>query len=217
MIKTRLKRLGNSHKNILQKHLYEHSGIYIILIILFTAGFIIGTINASFAKENIKIESKNYILEFVEALKTQEIDNEILLKESISANAKPIIYIMLFGLILIGIPLIFIYIGLYSYSIGFTIASIFASLGIKQGIAFIFSIMLPQEIILLPTILIVSVNAILFSKTMLKMNFRTLDIKKEILKYSITFVTGILIAIGISFFETYVGSRLVKVVVNCMA
>lgn len=217
MTKTRTNRGKLIQKNLLQRHISDHSGIYIILGILFVVGFIIGSINASFAKENIKLESQNYILEFVESLKTQEIDNQILLRESINANTKPVIFIMLFGLVLIGIPFIFIYIGLYSYSIGFTITSIIESLGANQGLSFVLTLMVPQEIILVPTILIIAVNAILFSKTMLKFNARTNDIRKELLKYSITFIIGIFIVIGISFFETYIGSRLVKMVVNFMS
>lgn len=208
------KRVRATQKNMLQRHIGEHGGIYVILIILFALGFIIGGINAAFAKDNVKIETQNYILEFVEALKTQEIDNTILLRESIGANAKPIIFIMLFGLVLIGIPFIFIYLGLYSYSVGFTVTSALGTLGIKQGLAFVFALMLPQEIILIPTIFFVAVNAILFSKIMLKMNFRTVDIRKELLKYTCIFIICLLITIGISLFETYIGSNLIKLVLN---
>lgn len=217
MDRIRTNRARVAQKNILQRHIYEHGGIYIILGILFVIGFVIGSINASFAKETVKTESQNYILEFVESLKTHEIDSEILLRESISGNIKPILFITLFGLVIIGIPFIFMYIGLYSYSIGFTVTSILASLGIKQGIAFIMTLMIPQEIILLPTIIVVAVNAILFSKTIIKINNRNIDIKKELLKYIIIFVVAIIIAIGISFFETYVGSNLIKFVVNLVA
>lgn len=214
MERIRDRRIRGTHKNIFQRHLCEHSGIYVILGMLFVIGFIIGSINAAFAKENVKIESQNYILEFVESLKTQEIDNEILLKESISANVKPVIFIMLFGLVVIGIPFIFVYIGIYSYSIGFTITSIFSSLGVSKGMSFIFTLMIPQEIILLPTIFFVAVNSILFSKTILKINNRGCELKKELLKYFVIFIVGVVITIGISFFETYIGSYLVKAVMN---
>lgn len=214
MERVRKSRARIKQKNILIRHISEHKGIYIILFFLFVIGFIIGSINAAFVDENVKKESQNYIMEFVESLKTQEIDNNILLKESISANVKPIIYIMLFGLVIIGIPLIFIYIGVYSYSIGFTVTSILSSLGTSKGISFIFTLMIPQEIILIPTIMIISVNAILFSKIIL--NMRNINLKTELIKYTFIFIVGLLIAIGISLFETYVGSNLIKFVVKMM-
>jgi len=216
MERVRTNRIRVKQENILTRHIAEHKSIYIILSILFLVGFIIGSINAAFAKENIKNESQNYILEFVESLKTQEIDNDILFRESIRANTKPIMIISLFGLVFVGIPVIFLYIGLYSYSIGFTVTSILASLGYPKGITFILTLMIPQEIILLPTIFIIAVNAILFSKTMLKMNSRTTNIKAELIKYTCVFVLGILVTIGVSLFETYIGSNLIKLAVGIM-
>lgn len=214
MERVRTNRVRIKQGNILTRHIAEHKSIYVILFLLLIIGFIVGSINAAFVAEEVKTESQNYILEFVESLKTQEIDNNILLKESISANTKPIIYIMLFGLVIIGIPFIFIYIGLYSYSIGFTVTSILSSLGTSKGISFIFTLMIPQEIILLPMIMIVAVNAILFSKVIL--NLRNVNLKAELAKYACIFVIGLLVAVGISFFETYVGSNLIKAVVKIM-
>lgn len=213
MNSVRKSRAKYAQKNILQRHIYEHGGIYIILGILFLVGFIIGAVNAAFVKETVKAESQNYILEFVESLKTQEIDSQILLRESLSANTKPIMLILLFGLVIIGIPFIFMYIGIYSYSIGFTVTAIMASLGAQKGIAFILTLMIPQEILLLPTIFIVAVNAILISKVILKRNS---NLKTELLKYAFIFVIGMLVAVGISLFETYVSSNFVKWAVNIM-
>ena len=207
-------RAKQTNSNILKIHINEHRGIYIVISIMFVIGFIVGTINAAFIDENIRNESHNYILNFVEYLKTQEINNKILLKESLIANIKPLIYIMLFGLIFIGAPFILVYIGLYGYSIGFTVTSILASLGTSKGIIFIFAMMIPQEIILLPTLAIIATNAILFSKMMLRINNRSIDIKKEFLKYSIIAITAALVIIGVSLFETYISSNLTKIAIQ---
>lgn len=207
-------RAKQTNSNILKIHINEHRGIYIVISIMFVIGFIVGTINAAFIDENIRNESHNYILNFVEYLKTQEINNKILLKESLIANIKPLIYIMLFGLIFIGAPFILVYIGLYGYSIGFTVTSILASLGTSKGIIFIFAMMIPQEIILLPTLAIIATNAILFSKMMLRINNRSIDIKKEFLKYSIIAIMAALVIIGVSLFETYISSNLTKIAIQ---
>jgi len=214
MERVRTNRIRIKQGNMFTKHISEHKMIYFMLLLLFIIGFIIGSINAAFVREEVKMESQNYILDFVESLKTQEIDNEILFQESINANIKPIIYIMLFGLVIIGIPFIFIYLGIYSYSIGFTVTSILSSLGISKGIAFIFTLMIPQEIILIPTIIVIAVNAILFSKVIL--NSRNINLKTELIKYTCVFIIGMLLALGISLFETYVGSNLIKFVVKTM-
>ena len=207
-------RVRYANTNILKRHINEHRGIYIVIAIMFVIGFIVGTINASFIDDSTKNESHNYILNFVEYLKTQEINNKILLKESLSANIKPITYIMLFGLIFIGAPLILTYIGLYGYSIGFTVTSLLTSLGTPKGTIFIFTMMLPQEIVLLPTLAIISVNAILFSKMMLKINNRSIDIKKEFIKYIIIFVIAALVIVGVSLFETYISNNLTKMAIQ---
>jgi len=214
MERVRTNRIRIKQGNMFTKHISEHKMIYFMLLLLFIIGFIIGSINAAFVREEVKMESQNYILDFVESLKTQEIDNEILFQESINANIKPIIYIMLFGLVIIGIPFIFIYIGVYSYSIGFTVTSILLSLGTSKGLSFIFTLMIPQEIVLIPTIMIISVNAILFSK--ITLNLRNINLKTELIKYTGIFIIGLLVSMGISLFETYVGSNLIKFAVRMM-
>lgn len=214
MSRVRLQRARYEKQGIIKRHIYEHSALYIMLSIIFITSFVIGSVNAAFIKEELKEESQNYILEFVEYLKTQEIDNKILLRESISANIKPIGYIMLFGLIFVGAPFILIYIGLYSYSIGYTVTSVISTLGIPRGMTFIFTMMLPQELILLPTIFVTAINAILFSKIMMKMNNRNIDVKGELIKYVVIFVIAILITLGVSVFETYVGSNLAKMAIQ---
>lgn len=214
MKRTRRNRLKYAEQSIISKHISEHKGIYFFILIIFTMGFIIGSIKSVFIDETLKNESHNYILNFVEYLKTQEIDNKILIKESLSANIKPVIYITLFGLILVGAPLILVYIGLYGYSVGFTITSIMSSLGKTSGIAFILTMMIPQEVVLLLTIFILAVNAILFSKTMLKMNSRNTNIRAESLKYISICVIAAIISVGVSMFETYIGSSLAKTVIQ---
>lgn len=200
--------------NIISTHISEHKGIYFLILITFMIGFVIGSIKSVFIDEAIKAESHNYILNFVEYLKTQEIDNKILIKESLSANIKPVIYITLFGLILVGAPLIFIYIGLYGYSVGFTVTSIISSLGNARGIAFILAMMIPQEFILLLTVFVLSFNAIRFSTTILKINNRNINIRTECLKYVSICIVAVLVSVGVSMFETYIGSNLAKMVIQ---
>ena len=73
-------------EGIIKRHIAEHKAIYIIILGIFTFGFIIGSMNSAFLGQDIKQESTNYILTFVESLKTKNIDNNLLLREVIISN-----------------------------------------------------------------------------------------------------------------------------------
>ena len=191
-------------EGIIKTHINSHKYLYIIITALFTLGFIIGSINSAFLGQDIKQESSNYILNFVESLKTKNIDNNLLLREVIASNLKPIIYIWIFGLIIIGIPAVFIYIGLYGYSMGFTVTSVISSLGVGKGSVFLIASLIPQEIVFIPIIFFMALNAIMFSKSIGS------NIKSEILSYTILLIITSIIIVGISLFQTYIGTPLVK-------
>jgi len=198
--------------SIINRHINQHKTLYIIILLLFSIGFIVGAINSSFLNQDIKQESNSYILNFVESLKTKEINSNLLFREVIISNIKPIIYIWIFGLIIIGIPVILIYVGLYGYSLGFTVTSVINTLGMGKGTVFLITSLIPQEIIFIPLILFMSLNAILFSKTI--SNSIKSNLRNEIMSYTIIFVVSGIITIGISLFQTYVGAYIVKGLIN---
>ncbi len=193
---------------ILKWHINSHRVAYFIMLIIFTIGFIVGAVNSAYLKNDIKQESMNYIEMFIESFKTEKIDKSILLKEAVVANLKPLVIIWVLGLVIIGVPLIFMYIGFYGYSIGFTISLVLNTVGVLKGSIFVLLALIPQEIVLIPVIFFVSLNGIIFSNmigTMLKSNF-----KRNVITYSVIFGISGVIVILVSLFQVYVIGNVFK-------
>lgn len=195
-------------EGIIKRHISDHKVMYITILFIFTLGFIVGAVNSAFLGQEVKQESINYIITFVESLKTKNINSTLLCKEVILSNIKPIICIWILGLIIIGMPAIFIYVGLYGYSLGFTITSIINSLGVIKGSIFLITSLMPQEIIFIPLILFMSLNAILFHKII--NNTLRSSLKSEILSYTFLLLISSVIVLGVSLFQTYVGTNIAK-------
>lgn len=213
-MRRRCTRAYNNQHNFIKEHFRQYKMLYILLLVIFSIGFIIGATNSAFLGQEAKGEASKYIVSFIDSVKTKDIDNNVLLREILISDLKIIVYPWLLGLVIIGMPLIFVYIVLEGYALGFTITSIIGGLGWGKGILFISAGMLPQEIILIPLMFMVAVNGIMFSKIILKNGNRTVDIKNEFYKYIVTLLISASIVVGIVFFETYVGTSVVKFIVK---
>ncbi|MBQ7668700.1 MAG: stage II sporulation protein M [Clostridia bacterium] len=197
---------------LVKKHILIHKVAYTVILVIFTIGFIIGSLNAVYLDKNIKDDTSNYIGKCINTLKAENIDKNILLKETIVNNLKPVICIWLLGLVVIGIPVIFIYLGFYGYIIGYTIVIVLNSLGFLKGTLFLLIMLLPQEFVIVPTIFFMVLNAIIFSK-MLK-SFTSSNLKREVVSYSVIFILSGLVVIMVSIFQTYVSMHILSSIVT---
>ena len=144
------------------------------------------------------------------ALKTKQIDVDILFREFLWNNLKPGFFIWVLGLVILGIPLIFLYIAFEGYSLGFAIALVMKSLGGSKGSLFVGLAVLPQEIILVPVLLTLAVNSVLFAKAIWQKKERNTNIKFDIYRYVFLFVVAIAMLVAISMIQTYIQMPLVK-------
>ena len=129
-------------------------------------------------------------------------------------NLKPAIFLWLFGLWIIGIPLVCAYISFEGYSLGFVVSIIINSLGSGKGSLLIGLSIVPQEIFIIPILLTLGVNSILFAKSIWRAKSRTSNIKFDIYRYIFLFVFCVLMLIAITLFQTYIQVPVVKNVLS---
>jgi len=197
-------------QNVFKSFFMAHINLYICLIILFLIGIVIGAVHSGFVKDENLIESFHYITDFMNALKTKQIDVDILFREFLWNNLKPGFFIWILGLVILGIPLIFLYILLEGYSLGFALALVIKGLGGSKGVLLISTAILPQEIIIVPVLLTLSVNSILFAKAIWQKKERNTNIKFDIYRYIFLFIVAIAMLVAISMIQTYIQMPLVK-------
>ncbi|MDO4392352.1 MAG: stage II sporulation protein M [Clostridium sp.] len=201
-------------KNIILENIMENARSYLILLVIFFIGIILGVIFVNNAKETQSLQISSYINNFVESVKENyQISRSKLLMKSILNNLYITIILWFLGSTVIGFPLIYAVIGYKGYSIGYTISSIIATLGTGKGLIFIISTMLFQSIIYIPAILALSVSGIKLYKLIMA-DRRRENIKIQILKHTIFSIFIFIILIISSFVEAYISGGLTTMLIK---
>lgn len=193
--------------NYLQNNLRE----YCIVILIFLIGLIIGIIFVNNANQTQIEEINNYLTTFVNQLKENaQIDKGALLKNSLISNFILTLLLWFVGSTVIGIPIVYTIIGYRGFCIGYTISSSIAALGVGNGILFVVTSILFQNILFIPCILALGVSGMKLYKSIVK-DKRKENIKMEITRHTI-FCVFILVLLEISsFVEVYISSNLLQV------
>ncbi|WP_416197933.1 MAG: Stage II sporulation protein M [Sporanaerobacter sp.] len=146
----------------ISKHLEGNFVAYFTMSVLLIIGIVVGAITIKM----LSIDQKNKILGFFNSffvlMNDNEIDNLILLKESIKNNFRTVLIIWLTGAIIIGIPIIPVIVVLRGFALGFTVGFLVNEFGAK---GFLFSVLaiMPQNLFIIPGIVSISSIGINFS------------------------------------------------------
>jgi len=136
--------------------------------------FIIGISAGAFTVKSLsdshKQELISYMRGFFNVLNNNSVDGFSVLKQSLANNLQISALIWILGITVVGIPLILLLITARGFIIGFTVGFLADQLGIK-GTLFSIVTILPQNIIIIPGILVVAVIGIGFSTMIIKNKF----------------------------------------------
>ena len=177
--------------SMLFEHINNNTKEYTIIISIFIIGIIIGVLLINHTSNAQRLELSNYIDNYVSNFDNgkDELDNIRIFNDSIISNSITFLVLWLIGLTASLTPIIYGILLLRGLSLGYTVSTIIGVLGIKKGLIFVTSILLPQNLILIPAILVMALSGILVhSRTKLDYNERIFDRKKkykEILKHEI--------------------------------
>ena len=166
-------------------HVINNKKEYILVTLLFLVGIFLGVMFINNSKETQLTEITDYMQQFIEKLKnTQNLETSTLLKTTIMQNIVLAITLWFFGTTVIGIPIVFGIIMYKGFCLGYTIATVIATLGTGKGIIFILIALILQNIILIPAILAIGVSGFKLYKSIVKDRNRD-NIKIEVLRHTI--------------------------------
>ena len=166
-------------------HVINNKKEYILVTLLFLVGIFLGVMFINNSKETQLTEITNYMQQFIEKLKnTQNLETSTLLKTTIMQNIVLAITLWFFGTTVIGIPIVFGIIMYKGFCLGYTIATVIATLGTGKGIIFILIALILQNIILIPAILAIGVSGFKLYKSIVKDRNKE-NIKVEVLRHTI--------------------------------
>lgn len=155
-------------------------------------------------------EQKKQIIDFLDSffriLREEQIDSRIIFRQSLMNNFKTIIMIWFLGVTVIGTPIIVAILILRGFVIGFTVGFLIKELGFN-GFIFTLSTIFPQNIFIIPGLLIISVVSICFSMETIKRRRKKklkISFAKELTNYTLAILLISLIIILGSIVEAFI-------------
>lgn len=198
------------------KSIKNDAWIYISLIIFLIVGTSIGAIAAKTLdfseKKSLLLFINNYFL----IMDKGGINNFTVFYNAMKRNFQPVFFIWLFSITAVGIPVILFIVSFFGFIIGFTVAFFVEGLGIK-GLLFIIIAVLPQNIIYIPCLIVVTYLGIKFSinivrKYLNKRNYFSFgnNLTNHTIYFSIMFL---IMGVG-ALLEAYLSPTIIKAVGN---
>lgn len=153
--------------NMLVKHVKNNANKYFLLLLVFIAGVSAGAFTVNGLSAIQRDELGNYFQGFLQLLDKQKMESTELIKIAMVENVRLIIVLWILGVTIIGIPFIYVLIGIRGFITGFSAGFIIETLGMK-GVLFTVFAMVPKEIIIVPCLIALGVNGINFSLVIIK-------------------------------------------------
>lgn len=189
----------------MKQFMKENLSLYVFVSVLFVIGVVFGAVMVNALSLEQKQEISRHLGSFFQEVNGgMEMEKGQSFQQSFGMHMKWILLIWLFGLSIIGMPLILILDFLKGVLIGFTVGYLVAQLSWK-GMLFALVSVAPQNLIIIPALLICSVSAMSFSIYMIKNRFiqRKGSIYQPFMRYtSITLMMGFFL-LGAALWEGY--------------
>lgn len=193
-------------KSVLLEYFIKYKMTYIKIIAVFFIGVILGVIVINTAGEEKILNLTEYVNELVQNVKNKEnINYPNSLLVSIGKNIKTMGILWILGCTIISSIFVYFNIGYQGFKLGYTISTFILILGTKKGLIFSLSSLLLQNIILIPTLFLLSESGIKLCNEIQK---NRNNIKRELLRHFIIFIICIAFSIVSSFIEIYFSTKL---------
>ena len=153
------------------RHIQAHASIYLFVSVLFFMGVVFGAIVVNSLSLAQKEDLAYYLQQFFGQVSTgQMADSEDLFQQSFMHNLKYLGCMWLFGISIIGLPLIFIFLFMKGIVIGFSVGFLVQQMD-WQGFFLAVATILPQNLIIIPAFIFIASISIAFSLQLIKKIF----------------------------------------------
>lgn len=198
-------------ENILN-HIKSNIGIYFLVLIFFAIGVAAGAFTVRAMDDVQKQSLIKYLQGFFQIFTSQKVNSMAVLSQSIKNNIQTVFVLWILGITVIGIPVTLLVIGIRGFIIGFTVGFLIDGLGMK-GLLFTLLVILPQNLIIVPCLIGISVLSISFSLMMIKDRMArrwTNNYWQKFFSYFLLVIILLLISICGSLIEAYITPVFIK-------
>lgn len=200
-------------KEHIEKHIRDNYRTYIFFIIIFIVGLIIGIISVN----NMNIENKekmnNYLISFTSNLKDNvNINYGLLLVNSLKKNMQFILILVVLSFSIWRKISNSLLVGYKGFVLGYSISSTISIFGIGKGLAFNMSLLMLSELIFIPTVFFTAVYCMNSYNKIISKDYsnKTTDLIRNIIVFIIILFT----IVASSFIKTYLSSNLFVLIRN---
>lgn len=200
----------------IQHHMEDHLSLYVFTTVLFIMGVVFGSLIVGALTVEQRQDLLGYLQHFFNGLGQGDIaEPTVALKHAAAHHLKFIGLMWLLGLSIIGAPLVLVLIFLKGLVIGFTVGFFVRELS-WNGLGFAFLSVFPQNLIIVPAMIIVSVSSIGFSMLLLRNRFihRRGTIYPQFMSYSFLVLVMACVLVFASFFEAYISPKVMQQMVS---
>lgn len=203
--------MGKVIGRAIASHFRDNLLLYVLVCFFMIIGILLGATSIKSLDQEQTGFLGDYLNNFVSAFPHLQIKPEVLTTASFTTNIKLLALIWFLGLTVLGVPIIFLAIGMKGFYLGFTAGFIIQEKGL-QGILFTAIALLPQNILNIPALVIAGVVAASFSIWLLRGRIKSPSAKLShlFISYSAVFCILGLITICGSFLEGYVTPWLIQ-------
>ncbi len=206
--------MGEKMGQVIYKHLEEQASLYLFNIVLLVMGIIFGTLTIHSLGYAQQHDLFTYFQQFLEALSQDSpSDPKAMLIHHIIEDVKYVGIIWLLGLSIIGLPIILVMVFLKGVFVGFTVGFLVHQMGMRGFWLALFTV-IPQNMIMVPVILLISVSSVTFSIKLAGHLFSRARAyqKLSLAKYVGLFTIAFLAVVIVAFFQTYLAPPLMKMI-----
>jgi stage II sporulation protein M len=196
----------------LNRHIEEHSSLYLFVTVLFMMGIIFGTFTVQSLGYAQQSELYDYFQHYItEVNKGAIVEHQYALAQNFIHYVKYTGAIWLLGLSIIGLPVILLMVFLKGVFVGFSVGFLVHQLGWK-GLGLSFLSIVPQNLIAIPLLITLSVISISFSTQLIRYLFGTRRGygKPNIARYFGIMLIVAVVSFTIALFETYLSPILMR-------
>lgn len=192
---------------LIRNSMRDQMNMYVFVSVLFVVGVVFGALMVNALSLEQQQELGRYLGNFVTSIDQKApLNEEIAFWQMAMDHVKWVAVIFILGLSVIGLPLILILDFLKGVLIGFTVGYLVGQFSWK-GLLFALVSVAPQNLIVIPALMICSVAAISFSLYIIRnrvvMHRRTM-VKQPFLSYVTLTLTMAVTLVGMAVFETWV-------------
>lgn len=207
-------------QDTVKNHISTNRNGYLFLLAAFVLGVSAGAFTVNGLNSMQRDELSNYFQGFLQLFGNQSVKSSELFSLGLVENLKMIGLLWILGVTIIGLPFIFIILGVKGFITGFSSGFIINALG-TRGILFTCLALLPKEIIIVPCLIAIGVNGITFSMRIAKSRSvqedQKISLKSAFASYCfVTLIFTCVIITGIVF-DAYITPVLVRIISPAIA